>query len=99
MTLRMPRRLSPAGFPHRGGALVVLLATFALGGCEVLDIIEDPPEIQPRLIVDGENTTLTVAQLLPSSVTISYSPCMLPNGVFRGQPEVYSKDSPVLRVG
>src|SRR5687768_4014363 len=71
MTLRMPRRLSPAGFPHRGGALVVLLATFALGGCEVLDIIEDPPEIQPRLIVDGENTTLTVAQLLPSSVTIS----------------------------
>lgn len=43
------------------------LAALVLGAC---DFPTEPPKFQTRFVVPGENTTLSVNQLLPSSITV-----------------------------
>ena len=52
---------------HRLRGVAAALAVVSLGAC---DFPTELPIFEPRLVVEAERTTLTVGQLLPSSVSI-----------------------------
>ena len=52
-----------------------------------------------RICPDSANGAISASKRRPPAVTIWYVPCIDPNGVPRGQPDVYSNDSPGARVG
>ena len=52
-------------------AVAAVVTALGLTGCDVLDVVTDPPILQSQFVLPGETTTIGVAQLLPPNVTVS----------------------------
>lgn len=63
----MPRRSTPTG-TVRSRVFAAGLLALSLGAC---DFPTEPPIFESRFVVPGENTSLSVNQLLPSSVSVA----------------------------